>query len=371
MAQPITIYLPRVARLSLTEIREHANGATVTPEIDSETEWKSVTVSFGDSQIKLSNDPEQSRANVMEHISGFQGYIWKCAEGKMTAPLFALMQRLYLVHQFIGTVSEPEVTPEIGDFVASITKKNHCLKFIGDTVFGSDFDPIIGPDTGYVDGAEMSYWPDSIERRKENRASLAMIGIKIPETLNLNASIQETILRSPSEVGLRAVVLYYTAYTAVPNGMPKPQVREYLQSLDEWVSPAEKTFLASSDSDQQTTLDMAWRFEALWALLWALNVHDDLGMGNEPHDVAEMDRLIEEFGGAQALIDAKEVRCIEEILEEADMVRCKNWACRDARGEESGPPAGLHPGVVAEQHHALNWLIRFEESEWDDVDTPS
>lgn len=28
-------------------------------------------------------------------------------------------------------------------------------------------------------------------------------------------------------------------------------------------------------------------------------------------------------------------------------------------------------GVVAERHHALNWLVRFMDADWDDVDTPT
>jgi hypothetical protein len=28
-------------------------------------------------------------------------------------------------------------------------------------------------------------------------------------------------------------------------------------------------------------------------------------------------------------------------------------------------------GVVAERHHALNWLVCFGDADWDDVDTPT
>ncbi|HDS1213045.1 TPA: DUF4272 domain-containing protein [Shewanella algae] len=28
-------------------------------------------------------------------------------------------------------------------------------------------------------------------------------------------------------------------------------------------------------------------------------------------------------------------------------------------------------GVVLERHYALNWLIGFENSDWDEVDTPT
>ena len=41
------------------------------------------------------------------------------------------------------------------------------------------------------------------------------------------------------------------------------------------------------------------------------------------------------------------------------------------RLDETDPPAGLEPGVVKERHHTLNWLVRFEDADWDDVDTPT
>jgi len=33
------------------------------------------------------------------------------------------------------------------------------------------------------------------------------------------------------------------------------------------------------------------------------------------------------------------------------------------------PPAGLGEDVIVERHHALNWLIRYEDEEWDRVGT--
>jgi hypothetical protein len=39
--------------------------------------------------------------------------------------------------------------------------------------------------------------------------------------------------------------------------------------------------------------------------------------------------------------------------------------------EKTPVPANLNDGVLQERHHALNWLVRFEDREWDDVDTPT
>ncbi len=43
----------------------------------------------------------------------------------------------------------------------------------------------------------------------------------------------------------------------------------------------------------------------------------------------------------------------------------------EARVRKTEAPAGLEGGVVFERHHALNWLTRFGDAEWDDVETPT
>ncbi|AZR28727.1 hypothetical protein A11M_0100350 [Xanthomonas vasicola pv. vasculorum NCPPB 895] len=48
-----------------------------------------------------------------------------------------------------------------------------------------------------------------------------------------------------------------------------------------------------------------------------------------------------------------------------------HWAVRQAGHSGQPVPAGIVPGVVYERHYALNWLLHFEDAEWDEVDTPT
>jgi len=74
--------------------------------------------------------------------------------------------------------------------------------------------------------------------------------------------------------------------------------------------------------------------------------------------------------GADRLIDEGRPRPAGEILDALDLHYRLHWAVRQARLDKR-EPAGLDGGVILERHHALNWLVRFEESDWDDVDTPT
>ena len=62
-----------------------------------------------------------------------------------------------------------------------------------------------------------------------------------------------------------------------------------------------------------------------------------------------------------------ELRDIEEILDEADLIYRYDWACVDARMKQLDAPAGLNSSVVVERHGALNWLIQ-RDGDWDDPD---
>ena len=78
--------------------------------------------------------------------------------------------------------------------------------------------------------------------------------------------------------------------------------------------------------------------------------------------VLEADRGVLESAG--------HLRPAPEILDALDLHQRLHWAVREA--ERGGGTAGeLDAGVIRERHRALNWLVRFENAAWDDVDTPS
>jgi hypothetical protein len=76
-------------------------------------------------------------------------------------------------------------------------------------------------------------------------------------------------------------------------------------------------------------------------------------------------------GGGEAVASAARLRPTGELLDALDLSFRLHWATTDARVKNAAPPAGLEPGVVAERHHALNWLVRFQDAAWDDVETPT
>ena len=75
---------------------------------------------------------------------------------------------------------------------------------------------------------------------------------------------------------------------------------------------------------------------------------------------------------AETLIANARLRNVNELLDVADLHFRLHWATRQAvQIDKTDPPASLEPGVIAERRHALNWLLRYQDAEWDQVDTPT
>ena len=65
------------------------------------------------------------------------------------------------------------------------------------------------------------------------------------------------------------------------------------------------------------------------------------------------------------------LRPASDILDALDLHYRLHWAVRQARLDNKPVPGGIEGGVVYERHYALNWLVRFEDAEWDAVETPT
>ena len=83
-------------------------------------------------------------------------------------------------------------------------------------------------------------------------------------------------------------------------------------------------------------------------------------------------RLLHSLGHrTNELVAGAALRSTSEILDALDLHFRLHWAARQAGLDKEDPPAELDSGVISERHYALNWLVCFEDADWDDVDTPT
>lgn len=221
--------------------------------------------------------------------------------------------------------------------------------------------PLPEPDpdaTVYGDQPLRKQWAEDVLRAE---------GVPINPHLPMIESEAQITLRTAAEVAGRLSALSVVAARA--SGLETDQARHFIteRGLAQHLSPAERAFMADDAPSERNRIQFSWRYEAAWVLLWALqHVDGPLDRPNAPCDV---DRLTGTVIHTEAL-DRPGLRRANDILNEADLIYRRHWAVRQAGLDGREPPADLHPGVVMERHHALNWLIGYaDNADWDDVTT--
>jgi hypothetical protein len=214
------------------------------------------------------------------------------------------------------------------------------------------------------------------ERRTKSIEILKEQGVPYFEQLPLRESEEEVTPRSAEEIARRAIACLLTIQVAcdMAQGNDVENSREIVAGLlekygvkDELTEKEKAFYDAEQTLSSQTVVNMAWRYEAYWSLLWALGIVEELDF---PCEVCDCDFAIKAVSGCESFDDfmkAVKLRSTSEILDQLDLLYRYHWACTDARINGEEMPAGLSGSVVVERRHGLEWLIikDTEDDEWD------
>lgn len=213
------------------------------------------------------------------------------------------------------------------------------------------------PDNGNSKTAE--------QRKKETEKYLKSLGIPFIDHLPLIEDENEVEIRDPKEIAARILILVYLAYISeVPE--ERENVIDFLKANSLWdkVSPDEKVQYQKEKLTNQELVNISWRSEAVWLLLWTINKVDKLELPIGQVEISEIVSRIPEF-----LTDPKEftenaiVRQTTEILDISDLLYRLHWAIRN-----QSMPAKLDLGIIMERHYAINWVTCYAD-EWDEITT--
>lgn len=208
--------------------------------------------------------------------------------------------------------------------------------------------------------------PDQFERKARSEALLVKEDVPLNTWLPMIESEEETESRSPDEIAQRLLALVAVAVKG--EGVDQRDVDAFVEkrSVRPFFSPAEAAFMAIDEPDERSRIQFSWQYECAWVMLWALKLTDTpLGL---PRQICDVTYLAETVRDAHNLA-GNGVRSVRELLDEADLIYRCHWAVRQASLDGSGVPGRLDGGVAMERHRALNWLIRYDEADWDDVTT--
>jgi len=219
----------------------------------------------------------------------------------------------------------------------------------------------------YHDEPQEAVTEEQTKRKEASEMFLTANGVKTNNGLPCISSSESVEVRTLQEVIDRSYALLITA--AKGEGVEQEHLVKTVQAKRiESFSPNENhIYQAESLSDEERAY-ATWRYESLYAMLWALGKMDELKYPSEICDVQEIVGKI--FQPAREEFEATvRLRNKSEILDELDKTYRMNWACVDARIKGQQVAGGIDPSVVYERHYSLNWLTQYQNQDWDDVQT--
>lgn len=283
---------------------------------------------------------------------------------KMTSDFESVLQKIALaVNAFVFTSSSDFFNKsQVQHFLDK--DLNLILDTEGKTEI-SDLDVRI--DAKYYDADQATITPAQKTRKEKSEAFLTANNITINKNLPCVADDKAAELQHVNTVIDRAFALLLTAVKG--EGIEQEHLdRARKDKRIDSLSPRETKVFDATTLDENERAYATWRYESLYTILWALGQMEDLKYPDEICDVKAVVDAIFSMPRTDFTKTAK-LRSKSEILDELDKIYRMNWACVDARIKGQQPTGNINPSVIYERHYALNWLTKYENQAWDDVQT--
>ncbi|MQA18795.1 DUF4272 domain-containing protein [Rugamonas rivuli] len=313
-----------------------------------------------------------SNRELQPHLNGLMNHLAQAGGGKMTQVRYHTIRHVQRVRQHVSLSIEAGAM----DGFTAWAEAANAIAFMEN---GSVRDPqgrILLPASG-DDGdpkAVVPYPQQAWQRKARSEQLLAARKIVVPATLPPLVSEPELRLRMPEDVLRRMLALFVVAIRAESlsggHAIAVDELKKRFPPAFAGLTDAERAFLAKDAPTEQETTQFLWRYEAILVLQWVLGLQEELPFADAICDVASISRTVIERG-TEGLRKQLAMRPAVEILDALDLHYRQHWATRQAILKKAAAPAGLNDGVLQERHHALNWLVHFEDRDWDEVDTPT
>ena len=201
------------------------------------------------------------------------------------------------------------------------------------------------------------------ERKNRSIAILVSQGVPYIEHLPFRYETEEVTPRDKKEVIERAVCSFASIMCAlsISEGEYSEEDRVYAEDFLsekynalELLTPMEQQVIAGTISEAGA-MNATWKYEAVWVLLWALGIVEELSFPNEICDCDLIMDTMGEFEGLDDFMAHTTLRPIEEILQALDLHYRYHWTTVNARIYGSDL-VGLDEDIVMERRAGLEWL---------------
>lgn len=210
----------------------------------------------------------------------------------------------------------------------------------------------------------------ALERKKHTEKYLESLKIPFIDHLPLIEEENEVKIRDAREIAERILILVYLAYVLeVPE--KRENVIDFLKTNFLWdkVSPNEKELYQKEELTDQEAVNVSWRSEAVWLLLWTINKVVKLELPTEQVEISEIvSRLPRLLSDPKDFIETAIIRPKNEILDILDLTYRLHWATRNADLNKLPISPNLSLSVIMERHYAINWVTYYAD-QWDEITT--
>ena len=203
------------------------------------------------------------------------------------------------------------------------------------------------------------------ERKNRSIEILQAQNVPYIEHLPLRYETEEVTPRDKKEVIERVACSFTSIMCALSIGKGEytEEDREFMTqdflsarygALD-LLTPKEQKIISGNNVSEAEAINAAWKYESIWALLWALGVVEELSFPNQICDCDLVMGTMERFKNLDDFMANTTLRPMEEILQALDLHYRYHWAAVNACVNGSDP-AGIDEGIVMERRAGLEWL---------------
>ncbi|MBQ8425098.1 MAG: DUF4272 domain-containing protein [Clostridia bacterium] len=232
------------------------------------------------------------------------------------------------------------------------------------------------------------------ERRQNTIKKLKELDISYNENLSYIESSEEIKLKSIDEICKRIIA----SFCAIQVACDINQGNDYKESVEFFKGILEKYDIKNCFNEKekrifegnytsQDAIDLDWEYETMWALMWAVNLVDDISDGSLLCDCEAAITLIVTSNGFEDFKSKCHLRDIEEILDMLDLYYMYHWAIVEYRCfnnyayitkenvefvktdivNKKVKIGNLNSSNVVERRRGLEWLIS-NENDWYDIE---
>lgn len=208
---------------------------------------------------------------------------------------------------------------------------------------------------------------ESYLRRKENLFLLRGKGIYVTNDLLLIPDREKVKLKPIEEIAKSLITLMITSVysESLLKGKDINEAKILTEKIiskykaQDFFTEKEKVYLESKELNKDI-IKSYLRYERLYIMEWVLGFVYDIPFPERKCDAAFIVELLLKYDSVEDIVKNAEVRHIDNILNEADLASCLNWACKYADKFNLKAPSNMDKYIVYERYEAFKFLGALE-----------